>query len=283
MWTRSTPRILCKKPSQGMVQSLDPHSQFMPPEAFEELQVDTKGEFGGIGIVVTLKKSLLTVIAPIEGTPAYKAGIKAGDIIIKVDGASTKEMMLWEAVKKCGAPRANPWRWTIVREGREKPIEFKLVRDIIPIDSVKAITVKPAMATCGSPISRKTPPPICKPLWSNWRGVTYRSSGLVLDLRDNPGGPAQSGHPGLGSLYRQGNYRFDQRPFKQKHERVQCETRQGFPCLSHRGARQRRHGQCIGNCGRRPAGSPPSAAAGHHLLCKGSVQDRLNLCGTVTD
>ena len=85
---------LIQKAIQGMVQSLDPHSQLLPPEAFEELQIDTKGEFGGIGIVISMEKGALTVISPIEGTPAYNAGMKSGDIIIKVDGESTKDMML---------------------------------------------------------------------------------------------------------------------------------------------------------------------------------------------
>ena len=91
---------LIDKAIQGMVSSLDPHSAFLPPEAFEDLQSETKGEFGGIGIVITMRDNRLTVISPIEGTPAYKAGVQAQDIIVKVDGELTKGMMLWEAVKK---------------------------------------------------------------------------------------------------------------------------------------------------------------------------------------
>ena len=96
---------LIHKAIQGMVQSLDPHSQFLPPEALEELKVDTRGEFGGIGIVITMRQGVLTVISPIEGTPAYKAGIMAGDIITKVDNEPTQEMMLWEAVRKMRGPK----------------------------------------------------------------------------------------------------------------------------------------------------------------------------------
>lgn len=93
---------LIEKAIQGMVQSLDPHSAFLPPEAFDELKEDTTGEFGGIGIEITMQKGIITVISPIEGTPAYEAGIKSGDSIIKVDGHSTQDMMLWEAVKNAG-------------------------------------------------------------------------------------------------------------------------------------------------------------------------------------
>ncbi|MCK5100569.1 MAG: PDZ domain-containing protein, partial [Desulfobacteraceae bacterium] len=90
---------------KGMVENLDPHSAFMPPEAFDRLQEDTRGDFSGIGIVITLQKGLLTVISPIEGTPAFKAGIQAGDIIIKVDDKSTRGMALWEAVKLMRGPK----------------------------------------------------------------------------------------------------------------------------------------------------------------------------------
>ena len=131
------------KAIQGMLQSLDPHSALLPPEAFEELQVDTKGEFGGIGIVITMRQNMVTVISPIEGTPAYRAGVKANDIIIKVDETSTKGMMLWEAVKLMRGPKGVPVTLTILRNGEKKPLEFKLVRDIIPIVSVKHAQLSP--------------------------------------------------------------------------------------------------------------------------------------------
>ena len=101
---------------KGMVGNLDPHSSFMPPEAFDDLQDDTKGEFSGIGIVITMKDNILTVVSPIEGTPAYKAGIQAGDIIIKIDDLSTKGIALWEAVSKMRGPRYKQVLITIVRD-----------------------------------------------------------------------------------------------------------------------------------------------------------------------
>jgi len=131
---------LIQKAIQGMVHSLDPHSQFLPPEAFEELQADTKGEFGGIGIVITMRKGLLTVIAPIQGTPAYKAGIMAGDVIIKVDDESTKDMMLWESVRKMRGTKGTAVSLTVIRKDVSEPIEFDLIRDIIPVESIKAVS-----------------------------------------------------------------------------------------------------------------------------------------------
>lgn len=181
------PKDLIQKAIQGMVSSLDPHSQFMPPEAFEELQIDTKGEFGGIGIVITMKQNLLTVISPIDGTPAYRAGVKAGDIIIKVDGQDTKDMMLWEAVKLMRGAKGTSVIITIVREGEPDPIDFELVRDIIPIESVKALTLKPGYGYVWITNFRDSTTEDLKQALNKLR-AEGPLSGLILDLRDNPGG-----------------------------------------------------------------------------------------------
>jgi len=178
---------LIQKAIQGMVSSLDPHSQLLPPEAFEELQIDTEGEFGGIGIVITMQKGILTVISPIEGTPAYKAGVKAGDIIIKVDGESTKEMALWEAVKKMRGPKGDQVVITIVRKGESEPIDFEIVRDIIPIESVKHIPLKSGYGYIRiTNFQKNTADDVESALKKLEAGDSLR--GLLLDLRDNPGG-----------------------------------------------------------------------------------------------
>jgi carboxyl-terminal processing protease len=179
---------LIQKAIQGMVHSLDPHSQLLPPEAFEELQIDTRGEFGGIGIVITMQKGLLTVISPIEGTPAQKAGIRAGDIIIKVDGESTKDMMLWEAVKKMRGPKGESVVITIFREDESDPMDFTLVRDIIPIESVRYMSLQPGYGYIRiTNFQENTTDDLNAALKTLERGKTPLK-GLVLDLRDNPGG-----------------------------------------------------------------------------------------------
>ena len=132
---------LIEKAIQGMVRGLDPHSSLLPPEAFEDLSIDTKGEFTGIGIHITMQDGFVTVISPIEDTPAYKAGIKARDKIIKVDGKPTKDLR--EAVNMMRGPKGTPVAVTILREGVKQPLEFELVRDVIPIQSVKSIMLKP--------------------------------------------------------------------------------------------------------------------------------------------
>ena len=115
---------------QGMVHNLDPHSSFLPPDAFEDLQMDTQGEFTGIGISISMKDGYVTVVAPIEGTPAYKAGVKAGDKIIKADGEPTRNLR--DAVKRMRGPKGTTVVVTIIREGASEPLEFTLVRDVIP-------------------------------------------------------------------------------------------------------------------------------------------------------
>ncbi|UCG81116.1 MAG: PDZ domain-containing protein, partial [Desulfobacterales bacterium] len=117
---------------RGMISSIDPHSAYLLPDAYKDLQIETRGEFSGIGIVITMQDEVVTVISPIEGTPAYEAGIEAGDQIIKVDGEDTKAMMLWEAVKKMRGKKGSTVVITIRRKEAPEPIDFSIVRDIIP-------------------------------------------------------------------------------------------------------------------------------------------------------
>jgi len=122
---------------KGMLNNLDPHSSFMTPDMYKEMQVDTKGEFGGLGIQIGVKEKMLTVIAPIEDTPAYKAGIKAGDHILKINGDKTQDMTLTDAVEKMRGPKGTPVTITIMRDDFVQPQDFTLTRDIIKIKSVK--------------------------------------------------------------------------------------------------------------------------------------------------
>ena len=179
---------LIQKAIQGMVGSLDPHSSFLPPEAFEELQIGTKGEFGGIGIVITMQNGILTVISPIEGTPAYIAGIKAGDLIVKVDGESTQDMMLWEAVKKMRGKKGTPVVITVMRKDAPEPIDYKLVRDIIPIESVRAATLRPGYGYLRITNFQDNTADDLRDNLVKLESQDIPLKGLVLDLRDNPGG-----------------------------------------------------------------------------------------------
>lgn len=181
-------RALIEKAITGMVESLDPHSTFMPPQAFDALQNETRGEFGGIGIVITKRDGMLTVVSPIEGTPASKAGIRANDVIIRVEGKSTKDMMLWEAVKQMrGEPGTNV-NITLMREGRSKPLELSLVRDVIPMESVKYAMLKPGYGYIWITNFRENTTDEVKKALADLEKNGDPLKGLILDMRDNPGG-----------------------------------------------------------------------------------------------
>jgi carboxyl-terminal processing protease len=173
---------------KGMVGNLDPHSSFMPPEAFDDLQDDTKGEFSGIGIVITMKEGILTVVSPIEGTPAYNAGIQANDIIIKIDDQSTKDMALWEAVSKMRGPRHKKVLITIIRVGEAASLEFPLKRDLIPMTSVRSSILKPGYAYLRVTNFRMNTLDDMEKHLKKLEGEKEGLKGLIIDLRDNPGG-----------------------------------------------------------------------------------------------
>ncbi len=180
------PKDLIEKAIQGMVGSLDPHSALLPPEAYEELRIDTEGKFTGIGIHVTMRDSFVTVVSPIEGTPAYEAGVKAMDKIVKVDGVVTSELR--DAVKRMRGPKGTTVIITVVREAVKKPIEFTLVRDVIPIESVKSVSIEPGYGYVRITNFRdQTTDDVAEAL-ENFESGATPLKGLVLDLRDNPGG-----------------------------------------------------------------------------------------------
>ncbi|MDB4265063.1 S41 family peptidase [bacterium] len=177
---------LIQKAIQGMVQSLDPHSSLLPLEAFEDLQIDTKGKFTGIGIHITMQDGFVTVISPIEGTPAYKAGIKARDRIIKVDGESAKDLR--EAVRMMRGPKGTKVEVTILREGVKKPLEFELIRDVIPIQSVKSIKLEPGYGYIRLSNFTGTTTNEMETALEKLENADVPLKGLILDLRNNGGG-----------------------------------------------------------------------------------------------
>jgi len=180
------PRDLIYSGIKGMLESLDPHSAFMPPDMFKEMQVETQGSFGGLGIEITVKDRMLTVVAPIEGTPADRAGIHPGDRIVKIDGNPTKDMTLMEAVKKLRGPKGTDVTLVILREESPGPFELKLVREIIEVKSVKAKDLGDGVAYVRiSAFQERTGKDLLKAIEElGHNGM----SAMVLDLRNNPGG-----------------------------------------------------------------------------------------------
>ena len=140
----------------GMLTGLDPHSAYLDQDAFKELQVGTQGEFGGLGIEVGMEEGFVKVVSPIEDTPAFRAGLKPGDFIIKIDDASVKGMTLNDAVKRMrGKPRTSI-RLTIMRKGDAKPFEVTLIRDVIRVQSVKSKLIEPGYGWIRVSSSRST-------------------------------------------------------------------------------------------------------------------------------
>ena len=177
---------LIQKAIQGMVQSLDPHSSLLPPDAFEDLQIDTQGKFMGIGIHITMKDGFVTVISPIEGTPAYTAGVQAMDKIIKVDGTPTSDLR--DAVNRMRGPKGTKVTITVIRENNPKEINFTLTRDVIPIESIKSITLQPGYVYIRiSNFTGSTTKDLIKSL-EKFESDKTTLKGLVLDLRNNGGG-----------------------------------------------------------------------------------------------
>ncbi len=170
---------------RGMLSTLDPHSAYMTADMYKEMQVETKGEFGGVGIQIGVKENRLAVIAPIEGTPAYRAGVKSGDFIIKVNDETTKDLTLMDAVQKMRGPKGSKVNLTIQREGTPDPLQFTLVRDTIKIESVKSKVLDNIGYVRLTQFQESTGRDLGKVL-KQFKDQKLQST--ILDLRNNPGG-----------------------------------------------------------------------------------------------
>ena len=172
----------------GMLRELDPHSSFLKPEDYKELQIETKGKFGGLGIEITIRDNILTVVSPLEDTPADKAGIQANDQIMKIDDLPTQDMSLMDAVQKMRGPKGSKVKLTILRKGAQKPLEFELVRDIISIQSVKSRLLEPGFGYIRiSSFQSDTANELRKAL-TQLETEHPGLQGLIVDLRNDPGG-----------------------------------------------------------------------------------------------
>ena len=177
---------LIEEAIHGLVKSLDPHTSYMPPEVFEEMKVQTSGKFGGLGIEVSMRDAVLTVISPIEGTPAFQAGVQAKDKIIKIEDDSTLDMTLQDAVSRLRGEIGSPVTITILRDGLKVPLVVKIVRDTIKVQSVKKkvynndigyIKIRSFAKTTSSDLDKAL-------AYLRNKNITK----LVLDVRNNPGG-----------------------------------------------------------------------------------------------
>ena len=178
--------FIINKSIDGLLHNLDAHSSFLDKSKFSEMQIQTKGEFGGLGITIDIQKGALTIVAPIEGTPADKAGLKAQDIILKIEDQSTLNMTIEEAVSLMRGKPKTKITLTIVRQSENKPIVVDIIRDIIKVPSVytKLIPSEGLLYIRVVKFDKKVVSEVSKSLKNNHKKV----KGVILDLRNNPGG-----------------------------------------------------------------------------------------------
>tara|TARA_Y100001960_G_scaffold333422_1_gene438460 strand:+ start:2040 stop:3473 length:1434 start_codon:yes stop_codon:yes gene_type:complete len=173
----------------GMLTGLDPHSAYLNKDAYKELQIGTQGEFGGLGIEVTMQNGFVKVISPIEDTPAFHAGMKAGDLIIKLNSKSVKGMTLTDAIKIMRGKPNTSITIKVLRKGETKPITITIVRDIIKIQSVKSKLLEPGYAYIRvTQFQEQTGENVAKAIEKLFKESAIPMKGLVLDLRNDPGG-----------------------------------------------------------------------------------------------
>jgi len=172
----------------GMLNSLDPHSAYLTPDLYKDLQTETQGRFGGLGIEITVRNGVLTVVSPIEDTPAFQAGIKPGDQILKIEDEFTKDMPLTQAVKKLRGLKGTKVKISIKREGVQELLDFTLVRDIIRVQSVRFRMLEEGYGYVRiAQFQERTDRDVQRAL-EKFTGEKPGIKGLVLDLRNNPGG-----------------------------------------------------------------------------------------------
>jgi len=181
-------QMLIETAINGMLTALDPHSSYLSPKNFKDMQVQTRGEFGGLGIEVTMENGVIKVVSPIDDTPAFKAGILANDLITHLDNEQISGLTLEQAVEKMRGPVNTPISLTIVRKGREEPFDIKVTRDVIRINPVKARAEDDVAYIKVSTFNEQTHAALVKSMDAMKKEIGPKLRGYLIDLRNNPGG-----------------------------------------------------------------------------------------------
>jgi carboxyl-terminal processing protease len=180
--------MLIESAINGMLAALDPHSSYMSPKNYRDMQVQTRGEFGGLGIEVTMENGVVKVVSPIDDTPASKAGVLANDLITHLDNEQISGLTLEQAVEKMRGPVNTPITLTIVRKGKDEPFDVKIVRDIIRINAVKSRQEGDIAYIKVTTFNEQTHANLIKAMESLKASIGPNLKGYIIDLRNNPGG-----------------------------------------------------------------------------------------------
>jgi carboxyl-terminal processing protease len=180
--------LLIENAINGMLSALDPHSSYLSPKSFKDMQVQTRGEFGGLGIEVTMENGVIKVVSPIDDTPAFKAGILANDLITHLDNEQINGLTLEQAVEKMRGPVNTPISLTVIRKGREEPFDIKVTRDIIRINPVKGRAEDDIAYIKVSTFNEQTHAMLVKSMDDLKKEIGSKLRGYIIDLRNNPGG-----------------------------------------------------------------------------------------------
>lgn len=173
---------------KGMLRELDPHTNYMPPDIFKDFESETAGEFGGLGIEISIQNGVLTIISPIEDTPAWKAGIKPGDKVIAIDGNSTKGFSLVEASALLKGKRGEPVVLSVVRDNSDKALDITVVRGQVKIKSVKSTVLDDGYLYVKITSFIETTSKELEKVLSDYKSSNKKMDGILIDLRKNPGG-----------------------------------------------------------------------------------------------
>ena len=239
----------------GMLAGLDPHSSYMDPKSFRDMQVQTRGEFGGLGIEVTMEDGLIKVVAPIDDTPAAKAGVMANDIITKLDEEQVQGLTLNQAVEKMRGPVNTKIKLTITRKGQDKPVEISITRDVIRVRAVRSRVEDDIGYIRVSQFNEQTTENLKKAISDLASQIPAdKLKGFVLDLRNNPGGLLDQAISVSDAFLEKRRNRLDPRP-----------QRRGNPALQ------------------RPRWRPDPKQADHRLINGGSASASEIVAGALQD
>ncbi len=239
----------------GMLSGLDPHSSYMEPKAFRDMQVQTRGEFGGLGIEVTMEDGLIKVVSPIDDTPAAKAGVMANDIITKLDEEQVQGLTLNQAVEKMRGPVNTKIKLTIMRKGQDKPIEVSITRDVIRVRAVRSRPEDDVGYIRITQFNEQTTENLKKAITDLQNQIPAdKLKGFVRRSAQQSGRPARSGDLGVGRVPGAGRDRLDPRPQRRRDPALQRPRRRPDQGQAGDRADQRRLGLGLGNRRRRVAG-----------------------------